>query len=130
LRDAVSQARKSAGKETLFASPKLVWKKLLPLVMGLSPWQELKPLLEQALKSAAQQAAASPSGELIAHRIDLARRQLLLERITQGQSVRDLIPVQEILSTRALGGELHSQKQDKESVDILPRLKPWDSLKC
>ena len=114
LRDAVSEARKSAGKETLFVSPKLVWKKLLPLVMGLSPWHELKPLLEQALKSAAQRAAGSPTGELIAHRIDLARRQLLLERITQGESVRDLIPVQEIL-TRA-SGELHSQKQDEESI--------------
>jgi conjugative relaxase-like TrwC/TraI family protein len=116
LHDAVLQARKSAAKQTLFTSPKLVWKKLLPLVMGLSPWQELKPLLEQALKSAAHQAAGSPTGELIAHRIDLARRQLLLERITQGQSVRDLIPVQEILSSRTRGGELHSQKQDSDEL--------------
>jgi len=122
LRDAVSQARKSAGKETLFASPKLVWKKLLPLVMGLSPWQELKPLLEHALLSACtQQPSGSAAADLIAQNIALARRQLLLERITQGQSVRDLIPVQEILSTRARGGELHSQKQDKQSDELTQR---------
>ena len=114
LRDAVLQARKSAKHDKLFPSPRLVWKKLLPLVMGLSPWHELKPLLEHALLSpSTQQPTGSAAGDLIAQNVQLARRQLLLERITQGESVRDLIPVQEILTRASTKAEFHSPDSDE-----------------
>jgi conjugative relaxase-like TrwC/TraI family protein len=121
LRDAVREARKSANQDNLFAGPRLLWKKLLPLVMGLSPWHELKPLLEQALLSASTQAAGSAAGDLIAQNIELARRQLLLDRIMQGESVRDLIPVQEILTRTTSRGELNSPGQQQDSDELTER---------
>jgi conjugative relaxase-like TrwC/TraI family protein len=131
LRDAVLEARKSADHDRLFASPKLVWKKLLPLAMGLAPWHELKPLLEHALLSASTQFSGSASGDLIAQNIALARRQLLLERITQGESVRDLIPVQEILTRPSAKAEFHSPDQGEDSDGLTQRpVKPTNQQRA
>ena len=113
LCDAVREAHKAARQQALRITPRLVWKKLLPLVMGLAPWAELKPLLENALKSVSLQAAAagSSAGQLAAYGLELARRQLLLERITRAESVRDLVPIQQILTQAP---ESQARKPDHE----------------
>jgi conjugative relaxase-like TrwC/TraI family protein len=92
------EALHSARRRKLLVTPRLVWQELLPLVMGLAPWVDLKPLLDKALASASREAGNSDTAKLVAYQLDLARRQLLLERITRGESVRDLVPVQEIVT--------------------------------
>jgi conjugative relaxase-like TrwC/TraI family protein len=115
LRHAAREAHSSARQQKLLVNPKLVWKKLLPLVMGLAPWPQLKPLLDQALASASRDAAGSNAAELVAYRLELARRQLLLERISRGESVRDLVPVQQII-TRTTEEQALEQEQEEEPL--------------
>jgi conjugative relaxase-like TrwC/TraI family protein len=96
IRAALRDARRDAARETLFVSPKLIWKRFLPRVMGIMPWEELKSLVKQALAPAALPAAPSA---LLAMNLELVRRQLLLERVAHQESVADLVPVIEASST-------------------------------
>lgn len=89
IRSALREARRAAAAETLYVSPKLIWKQLLPLVMGLLPWQELKSLVKEVLSSA----SSAPIPASLANSFELARRQLLLERIAEEESVAELIPL-------------------------------------
>ena len=57
--------------------------------MGLLPWEELKSLVQETLSSASR----APIPQSLANSFELARRQLLLERIAQEESVAELIPV-------------------------------------
>jgi conjugative relaxase-like TrwC/TraI family protein len=121
VRDAVREAYKAVRQERLLLTPKRVWKKLLPLVMGLAPWPQLKPLLDQALASACRDAAGSNAGELVAYRLELARRQLVLERITCGESVRDLVPVQEIITPTVEEGDQEKQTHELPQRNFISR---------
>jgi hypothetical protein len=120
VRDAVREARHSARRRKLLVTPRLVWKELLPLVMGLGPWSELKPLLNEALAAASREAGNLDTGKLVAYQLDLARRQLLLERITRGESLNDLVPVQEII-TGATQGQALRQEEEESLTHELPQ---------
>lgn len=90
VRAALRDARRDAARQTLFVSPKLVWKRFLPRVMGILPWEELKLFIKQSLSTAAPSTARP---DLLT--VELARRQLLMELIAEQESVADLIPVVE-----------------------------------
>ena len=123
IRAALRDARRDAARETLFVSPKLIWKRFLPRVMGIMPWEELKSLVKQALAPAALPAAPSA---LLAMNLELVRRQLLLEHVAHQESVADLVPVIEASGTlsnrrRGLAG-LISQTPENERTECVDDL--------
>ena len=75
----------------------------------------------QALASTSREAGNSDTGKLVAYQLDLARRQLLLERITRGESVHDLVPVQEIITTAPLEQALEQKEEEPLSHELPQR---------